>query len=172
MQQLRIELENCYGIRKLKHDFDFSKRRAFVIYAANGAMKTSLAKTFGDFSRNEESKDRIFAARVSIRNILDEHGAAIGNDSVVVLQPYDEVLGHTEKTSTLLVNSALRKEYEKLFAEIDSSKELFLKSLKSQSGSKKDLEAEITNKPTADGTKEIKIMGKHQQVKALSLIHI
>ena len=43
------------------------------------------------------------------------------------------------------MDSKLRKEYEQLHIEIDNSKEMFLKALKEQSGSKKDLEKEISS---------------------------
>ena len=56
---------------------------------------------------------------------------------MLVIRPYDEVLGHTDKTSTLLVNPALRKEYENLYAGIDAAKDAFLTALKEQSGSKR-----------------------------------
>lgn len=46
MNKLNINLENCYGIKKLQKEFDFSDRSAFVIYASNGSMKTSFTKTF------------------------------------------------------------------------------------------------------------------------------
>ncbi len=50
MQKLSINLENCYGIKKLSKVLDFSEQRTFAIYAANGVMKTSLANTFFDLS--------------------------------------------------------------------------------------------------------------------------
>jgi len=61
-----------------------------------------------------------------------------------VIRPYDEEYGHTEKTSTLLVDSKLRKEYDQLLQQVETSKEIFLGNIKRQSGSKKDLEAEIS----------------------------
>lgn len=144
MQKLNIDLENCYGIKKLKAEFDFSKGRAVAIYAPNGAMKSSLAQTFKDVADGTISKDRIFPSRKSNRKITDENGIDLPKDNVVVIRPYDEVFGHTEKTSTLLVDSTLRKEYEDLHVDIDKSKEIFLRSLKELSGSKKDLEKEIS----------------------------
>lgn len=145
MNKLSIELDNCYGIKKLQTVLDFSQHRAYAIYAANGAMKTSLAQTFKDVADGAVSKDRIFPSRVCNRKITDENGADLDKESIVVIRPYDdEVVGHTEKTSTLLVDSKLREEYEKLYLEIDKSKDLFLKALKEQSGSKKDLEKEIS----------------------------
>ncbi len=112
----------------------------------NGAMKTSLAQTFKDVADATASKDRIFPARVCNRKITDENGVDLPKESVLVIRPYDdEDIGHTEKTSTLLVDSKLRKEYEELHIEIDKSKEIFLKALKEQSRSKKDLEKEISS---------------------------
>jgi hypothetical protein len=146
MNKLNVELENCYGIKKLQTQFDFSQHKAYAIYAANGAMKTSLAQTFKDVADATASKDRIFLDRVCNRKITDENGLDLPKESVFVIRPYDDgVIGHTEKTSTLLVDSKLRKEYEELHIEIDKSKEIFLKALKEQSSSKKELEKEISS---------------------------
>jgi|GEM_PF-53693 len=144
LKKLNVELENCYGIKKLTTVFDFSKAKAFAIYAPNGAMKSSFARTFQDVAKGTASGDRIFTARPSKRSITDEHGVELPATSVLVVQPYDEVFGHSEKTSTLLVNSELRIEYEKLHEECEAAKDLLLKALKAQSGSKKDLEKEIS----------------------------
>ena len=107
-------------------------------------MKTSLAQTFQDIASGIRSKDRIFPARVCTRVVKDENGADLPKDSVLVVRPYEETLGHSAKTSTLLVNPALRKEYENLHTEIDAAKDAFLKAMKEQSGSKRDLEKEIS----------------------------
>lgn len=145
MRKLSIDLEHCYGIKKLKTDFDFDKHNAFAIYAPNGAMKSSLAKTFSDASNDKQATDKIFPTRLSKSQIVDESGAALPPESILVVQPYDEVLGHSEKTSTLLVNAVLRKEYEQLHAEIDQSKDSFIKLMQTQSGSKKNIEKEISS---------------------------
>jgi hypothetical protein len=145
MINLNVDLENCYGIKKLQTQFDFSQHKAYVICAPNGSMKTSLAQTFKDIADGTASKDRIFPARVCTRKITDENGLDLPKESVLVIRPYDEFFSHTEKTSTLLVDSKLRKEYEELHIEIDKSKELFLKALREQSGSKRDLEKEISS---------------------------
>jgi ABC-type Mn2+/Zn2+ transport system ATPase subunit len=63
VKALTVELENCYGIKKLKAQFDFSDSSACAIYAPNGSMKSSLAQTFQDIADGAASKDRIFPAR-------------------------------------------------------------------------------------------------------------
>src|SRR5208283_2160646 len=138
---LTVDLESCYGIKALKTQLDFTGKRAYALYAPNGSMKTSLAQTFKDVADGAPSKDRIFPSRVCKRTITDEHGAQLPPESVLVIRPYDEVFGHTEKTSTLLVDAKLRKEYEQLHVEIDKAQDAFLKALKEQSGSKKDIAA-------------------------------
>lgn len=153
MKTLTINLENCYGIRKLDEKLDFSTAKAIAIYAPNGSMKTSLAQTFQDIAAGTASKDRIFPARVCKRVIRDENDADLPKGSVLVVRPYEETLGHSAKTSTLLVNAALRKEYEDLHAEIDAAKDAFLKALREQSRSKRDLEKEFSLAFTATDNK-------------------
>lgn len=143
MDRVRVELANCYGIKKLDHEFDFSDSQAYAIYAPNGAMKSSFAQTFKDVAEGKASVDRIFPSRTTTRNITDENGTELPKASVLVLPPYDEYFGHTEKTSTLLVNATLRKEFEQLYADVEKSKATFLRAMAKQSGSKKDITDEI-----------------------------
>lgn len=145
MNQLYIDLENCYGIKSLKAQFDFSQQKVYAIYAPNGAMKSSLAQTFKDVAEEIASQDRIFQSRVCTRKITDENGTDLPKENVFVVLPYSDVFDHPEKTSTLLVDNNLRKEYEQLHVDIDRSKGIFLKALKEQSGSKKNLEVEISS---------------------------
>lgn len=130
VEKLNIDLSYCYGIRQLKQEFDYSATNAVALYAPNGAMKSSLAKTFRDLAAGKPSGDRIFPGRKSSRTITDHTSAPVAADSILVIEPYDEVFSHSEKTSTLLVNAALRKEYEQLHEAIGVAKELFLKSVK------------------------------------------
>ncbi len=144
MKALTLKLENCYGIKKLDEKLDFSTAKAIAIYAPNGSMKTSLAQTFQDISAGTDSKDRIFQARVCSRIIRDEHDVDLPKDSVLVVRPYEETLGHSAKTSTLLVNVTLREEYERLHLEIDAAKKALLEALTEQSRSKRDIEKEFS----------------------------
>jgi hypothetical protein len=59
MDTLTIDLENCYGIRKMSYTFDFTSKRVYAIYASNGCMKTSLAKTFKNLSDGENPRDDV-----------------------------------------------------------------------------------------------------------------
>ena len=144
MRLVSVDLKHCYGIKALKKEFDFSNTQAYAIYAPNGSMKSSLAQTFQDAAKGVKSQDRIFPARKTSRQITDEDGNEIEGERVLVVLPYDAEYGPTEKTSTLLVDAKLRKEYEQLHIAIDESKAILLKAIREQSNSKSNFENEIS----------------------------
>ncbi len=144
MKKIKLDLTYCYGIKSMKEELDFTKQNVVAIYAPNGSMKSSLAQSFDDLSNGIPPRDRYFPKRSSVRKITNEAGKEINKEMVLAVEPYDEELKHSEKTSTLLVNKKLRKEYEQLHKDIDNEKSIFLTSLKELSGSKKNLEKEIS----------------------------
>ncbi len=156
MNNLKLELENCYGIRKLEENLDFSQTRAVAIYAPNGAMKTSLAETFRDIAQSRATVDRIFPDRPTKRVVVDEAGNALDENSVVVIKSYEDVIPN-EKTSLLLVNSELRLELEKLLKGVQSAEEGLAKSLRKVSGSKR-IEREISATFTKSDNQFIKAL--------------
>lgn len=145
MNHVRIDLENCYGIKKLRKDLDFSESQAYALYAPNGVMKSSLAKTFQDAADGVDSKDRIFPARRTTRSILDESGTEIDRERILVVLPYSEQFGVTEKTSTLLIDPKLRKEFDELLKATEDAKKAILSAMRAQSQSKRDFESEISS---------------------------
>lgn len=144
MDELKLDLEHCYGIRRLEHTFNFTQCKAVAIYAPNGAMKSSLAKTFQDIATGKKSSDRMFPDRKTKRIIVDEHGAELDPQTILVVRPYDKEFAPGDQSSTLLVNAVLRKDYETLNAGVEDAKKTFLSAMKEQSGSKRDLAAEIS----------------------------
>lgn len=153
MNQVKIDLTNCYGIKQLLAELDFTKTPAYAIYAPNGVMKSSLAQTFKDAASGKNSEDRIFPARKTSRKIMDESSREIDGERILVVGPYDEQFGPTEKTSTLLVNEKLRKEYNELHVAINEARDKLLKAIRQQSGSKRDFESEISSAFTASADK-------------------
>lgn len=153
MQQLRIALENCYGIRKLDAVLDYSRYPTVAIYAPNGAMKSSLANTFDDIAKGIDTRDRVFQDRVTARAVADETGAGLPGSAILVLRPYEESPGQTEEISTLLVNQALRNQYEALHAGASAAKAAFIKALRSTSKTKRDVEKEVSEAFTAGSDK-------------------
>lgn len=139
MEKIIVTLKNCHGIRELDTSFTFKWGNAVAIYAPNGTMKTSFARTFKDFSRGEETADHVFPSRQTERSISDKQGRELNPDNVVVVPSYDEELQPTELTSTLLVNSNLRKEYEDLQIGLIEARNNLVSALKNQSKTKQDI---------------------------------
>ena len=66
MKKLEISLNNCFGIGKLEKCFDLSEdNNTTMIYAPNGTMKTSLARTFLCLENNHKAADLIDDTKVS-----------------------------------------------------------------------------------------------------------
>lgn len=139
METLNVALKNCHGIRELNAAFSFREGNAVAVYAPNGTMKTSFARTFKDLAESNDTSDHVFPDRTTDRSVTDETGGNLNPKDVVVVLSYDEDLGPTESTSTLLVNPELRKEYEKLQAELMDARDDLLAALKEQSGTKRDV---------------------------------
>lgn len=145
MNELKIKIENCYGIKKLESIFDFSgDKTSHIIYAPNGVMKTSFANVFRDYSESLDSKDLINPHFTSIREIVDADGKEIKKESVFVIRSYEQTY-KSDKMSTLLVKEDLRKRYDDIHKQIDLEKDKLIQVLKIGSGIKKGIEEEISN---------------------------
>ena len=145
MDRVSIDLKNCYGIKSLKHVFDFSQSSAYAIYAPNGVMKSSLAETFSDAANNRESCDRIFADRATTRLITDDQGSALEGERILVVPSYDSEFQPNEKTSTLLVSADLRRESAELEGRIEQATAALLKAVGTLARSKKNFAEEISS---------------------------
>ena len=131
--KLNIDLKNCYGISELTHCFDFTNSSSYAIYAPNGFMKTSLSKTFDDHAKGRDSVDLIFTDRISSRAITDATGTSIASDSIFVIEPYNQELS-SERTSLLLVNSAIKQQYDDALKQISEKLSSLFAKLKQLSG--------------------------------------
>ncbi|GLX87001.1 hypothetical protein tloyanaT_32540 [Thalassotalea loyana] len=136
MNKLKVNLENCYGIKKLEYTFDLeikgNSKGVYSIYAPNGFMKSSFARTFEDIQMGNKSRDVVFTERETVREVTID-GEEIAADNVFVIKPYNESYS-SEKTSLLLVNEELKKQYDEALADIDKKQKELIKHLKSISG--------------------------------------
>lgn len=135
MNEVEIQFKNCYGIKQLDYTFDFSEKNGYLIYAPNGTMKTSFARSFQDISNGLIPKDKIYLDRISSCEIKAD-AEIINKDNILVVESYNENLS-TEKVSTLMVNNKLKKEYDDIHIELNAQIEALLKKLIPVSGIKK-----------------------------------
>lgn len=137
MNKLKIELQHCYGIKKLNHEFDFSNCKTFVIYAPNGVMKTSFAKTLNDIANKKKPCDQIDETLEPVYNFfIDDFDNQIEPEEICVIEPYNKKAFDSEdKILTLLADDETKKEYLAIFNEIESLKKSTISGLKKISGS-------------------------------------
>ena len=133
MEFLQCKLSNCYGIDALEHKFDFKevKTNVFAIYARNGLMKTSFAKTFKMLQAGKQSeiRDEIFNEEGQIEIITDQ--GALNKDSVFVIKSFENSY-ESNSISSLLVNEEIKANISELIILQGS----FLKKLEKASGVK------------------------------------
>lgn len=136
MTELELHLENCYGIKRFKHKFNFGQSKAQLIYAQNGIMKSSLALTLEDISENRNSKDRIFSERVTHREVKVD-GREIEPEEIFVIQRMKT--SEFKEASTILANEKLKKEYDSINSKLNDSKNEFIKIIQPLFGIKQNL---------------------------------
>ena len=129
--KLKLNLRFCYGIKRLEAELEF-KHKGYAIYAPNGVMKTSFAKTMMDLSQGNKPKDLHFPDRESIFDVTlnDE---PLKKEEIFVVHSYDDKFT-SNQVSTLLANFELRKKYEEIHRSIGESKKQLDKALKRVSG--------------------------------------
>jgi len=136
--KLKLALENCYGINQLNKEFDFTKSAnndgVNSLYAPNGTLKTSLAKTFIDVVNEDETKDLIFPERETKRDITIDN-VAITPEQIMVIESYNESYS-SKQLSTLLVNDALKQQYDTALKEVDEKRTTLVKAIAKPAGKK------------------------------------
>lgn len=148
MKKLNINFENCFGIGDLKHEFKFEelKSNTFLIYAPNGTMKTSFARTFDVVSKNEPKKnpcDRIYTNKNSKYDILVDD-SIMNSENILVLNAEDNSFDASNKVSSFLASKELKKQYDEIYKDLNNQKSEYLKRLKTVSQST-DCETELVN---------------------------
>lgn len=131
MQELKLDLENCYGIKKMKETIDYSNNNVAIIYAPNGTMKSSLAKTFEAIRDDRQVEEKIYGFKSSC-SISDEDNVAISKEQIIVINPFDE--NAYEGQGLLMANEPLRKAYLNIHDSIESKKESLYSKIKEKFG--------------------------------------
>ena len=148
MDELSIKLKNCYGINAFEHKFSFVKSNANLIYAPNGVMKTSLAKTFQRLAEGKEPEEKLYNRQPEYEIKID--GVDITADEILVVQPFDPAY-ESGNISTLLVNSEQKAQYDTAYKEVlDAKQGLITKLNKLSKIKKEDIESQLAGDFSCD----------------------
>ncbi|GAA9851551.1 hypothetical protein QCM05_02805 [Helicobacter pylori] len=140
-----INIENCYGIGKMKEiSLDFSQANSYLLYAQNGVFKTSFAKSLTDLINNEMPKDNFYPKRES-KIEIEFNGNIISKENVAVFHSYDEKFSSEDSVTNFMAKSELKQRYDNILSELEKEKKVLLKSLKSGFDYEKEIET-IKNK--------------------------
>lgn len=136
MKILSIDFENCFGIGKLEHEFDFSSSNSYLIYAPNGTMKTSFAKTVDLIAKNDKKnqpKDLVHNKKSKFGILSD--GEEINNNTILVVNAEDNSFDATQKITSFIASKELKEQYDIIYTELNTAKTELLKKLKAISQS-------------------------------------
>ncbi len=122
---------NCYGLKSFNMlQIDFSKCNKAIIYAPNGAMKSSLTKVFEDISKGVASSDRIFKNNKSSYEIthytstykfngVNPKETPPSTEYIYVINSFANQFEFTKETvSTLLADEETRNKYNIIITEL------------------------------------------------------
>ena len=131
MQKLKLDLQNCYGIKQMNETIDYSNNNVAIIYAPNGTMKSSLAKTFEAIRDDRQVEEKIYGLK-SLYSISDEDNVALSKEKIIVINPFDE--NAYEGQGLLMANEPSRIAYLNIHATIESKKESLYSKIKETLG--------------------------------------
>ncbi len=126
MKEFEISLKNCFGIGEFKYTFDLSKENVIMIYAPNGTMKTSLARTFLCLENNHGAADLIDNTKQSSYSFkLD--GECLTRNQIYVYKTEDNQIepngiSHLEEDNILSFNSSPNevRQFQEILKPIDN----------------------------------------------------
>lgn len=120
MNTLKLDLENCYGIKKLEHEFSFSQHHTQLIYAPNGMMKSSFALTLKGLSgqSKEVIKDRLHPSLISKYDVSVD-GTPILKEQVFVADPEDDSFDSSGVFTNFLADASLKTQYDSIYKQLD-----------------------------------------------------
>ncbi len=121
MNILKVDLENCYGIKKLEHEFSFNNHHTHLIYAANGMMKSSFALTLKGISGQDKqtAKDRIHP-ELPPKYEISIDGNRILKEQVFVADPEESGFDTSNTFTNFLADAALKHKYDTIFQQLTS----------------------------------------------------
>ncbi len=148
MNHIEIQLKNCFGIGKLNQEFDFGQlnSNSILIYAPNGTMKTSFAKTLDLIAKDDIKSmpcDKVYDNRIT-SHIINVDGNAISTESILVVNAEDNSYDSSNKISSFIASQDLKKKYDEIYTDLEKQKSEYIKKLKQVSQST-DCETEFIN---------------------------
>ena len=135
---IEVHIRDSYGIIKFDHSFVFSdKSRFYGLYAQNGTMKSSFAKTLLNHSKGDPISDQLF--KVSGECTVE----GMASDNILAYPSYDGRVVMCDEAANLVTNDKAKLTYAEALHEVNEAYTLFINKLtdttKTQYGSQEDV---------------------------------
>ena len=143
ISKLKIDWKNCYGIKEFCHEFQLSPgKQIHLVYAPNGSMKTSFAKTMRYLSGQSKDKpcDKLHDKDES-SFILKVDDLDVPKENIFVVNGDDDI-DSSKSFVNFLASSELKDIYDSIYQQLSEKKDSLMSKLKSASSSS-DCEKEI-----------------------------
>ena len=143
ISKLKIDWKNCYGIKEFCHEFQFTpEKQIHLVYAPNGSMKTSFAKTMRYLSGQSKDKpcDKLHDKDES-SFILKVDDLDVPKENIFVVNGDDDI-DSSKSFVNFLASSELKDIYDSIYQQLSEKKDSLMSKLKSASSSS-DCEKEI-----------------------------
>ncbi|MFZ2836377.1 MAG: AAA family ATPase [Candidatus Saccharimonadales bacterium] len=126
---IKVEIENGYGISSLSHEFNFGQESNFyALYAQNGTMKSSFAKALDDHSKGIPIKDHLF----NVEGKCSVSG--IDSQNILSFPCFDGRVELTDEAALLVSNEAAKEAYSKAFDSVNVAYKKFTAKLAEVAG--------------------------------------
>ena len=113
MNKINLNLDHCFGITKLSQELTFDGENAVLIYAPNGLMKTSFAKTLQLYGQGKADKVKDVVADIAGSiDIKDEHGNVVLPVSIYVSNCEEPDSETPKNITSFLADSVLKQQYD------------------------------------------------------------
>ena len=130
MNKINVKLEHCFGITKLSQNLAFEGENTVLIYAPNGLMKTSLAKTLQLYGQGKTDKVKDVVADISGSiEIKDEHDNAILPASIYVSNCEEPDSETPKNITSFLADSSLKQQYDNILKTLSEKQKALFKDI-------------------------------------------
>ena len=132
MRKIKLNLEHCFGITKLTQNLDFAGENVALIYAPNGLMKTSFAKTMQLYGQGKPEKVKDVVADIAgIVEIKDEQDNVVLPDSLYVSNCEESDSETPKNITSFLADSVLKKQYDNILGNLSEKQKALFREISS-----------------------------------------
>lgn len=136
IQKLNIEFKNCFGIKNFVHEFSFANGHVHLLYAPNGSMKTSFAKTMKYLS-GQDKKNKpcdLLHSDFEVISSVKADDTDVPEENIFVINGEDDI-NSSNAFINILASRELKAKYDKIYQILTTDKDALMTKLKSISQS-------------------------------------